>query len=454
MKPEELKLIQEEGEGFLIEFKEKPAHIDREMVAFANGSGGRIFIGISDSGRIKGINVTNQLKSQIQDIANNCEPPVKIRLQELVTLLVVHVRQGTEKPYSCSSGFYTRIGPNAQKMNRNQIIEFFQSEGRIRFEELANLKFDYERDFHPEKLSRFLSLADISPVLDTQSILLNLGVAEQQGGNLIFNNTGIFFFARNLDQFYPHANITCALYKGVEKVHVLDRKDFNQDIISNVDNAMLFLRQHIPVRYEFDGSPRRIEVPQVPLEALREAVINAVCHRYYFEKGANVMVEIFDDRIEISSPGGLVKGLLEKDFGKKSVLRNPKIAGLFHRIGYIEKMGTGIRRMQNLMKQAGHLPITFEFTAFVTAIFDRGVALEKKEAPIKMDEGLNEGLNEGLKTLFAVISQNPGIQARQASSLLGNRPVKTLERQIKTLVEKGLIEHRGSKKTGGYFLKG
>ncbi len=288
MKAEELKLILEEGEGYLVEFKEKPAHIDREMVAFANGSGGRIFIGISDSGKIKGIKVTNQLKSQIQDI------------------------------------------------------------------------------------------------------------------------------------------------------------------IYNVDNAMLFLRQHIPVRYEFDGSPKRIEIPQVPLEALREAVIKAVCHRYYFEKGANVMVEIFDGRIEISSPGGLVKGLLEKDFGKKSVLRNPKIAGLFHRIGYIEKMGTGIQRMQNLMKEAGLPPIRFEFTTFVTAVFDRGVALEKKGPHIKM----NEGLNEGLKSLLAVISQNPGIQIKKASALLGKRSVKTLEKQIQNLVEKELIEHRGSKKTGGYFFKG
>ncbi len=87
------------------------------------------------------------------------------------------------------------------------------------------------------------------------------------------------------------------MYKGAEKVHVLDHKDFNKDIISNVDNAM---------------------------------------------------VEIFDNRIEISGPGGLVKGLLEKDFGRKSILRNPKIAGLFHRTGYIEKMGTGIRRMHNI----------------------------------------------------------------------------------------------------------
>ena len=117
-------------------------------------------------------------------------------------------------------------------------------------------------------------------------------------------------------------------------------------------------------------------------------------------------------------------------------------------------MGTGIRRMQNLMEKTGHKPIDFEFTTFVTASFDRGVTLDKKDAPTQMDEGLNEGLNEGLKSLLNVIFKTPGIQARQASGLLDNRPVKTLENQIKALTRKGLIERRGSKKTGGYFIKG
>ncbi len=83
------------------------------------------------------------------------------------------------------------------------------------------------------------------------------------------------------------------------------------------------------------------------------------------------MVEIFDNRIEISSPGGLVKGLSIREFGKRSVLRNANIANLFHRMGYIEKMGTGISRMQNLVKKAGLEPVEFQFTTFVTAVFKR-----------------------------------------------------------------------------------
>jgi len=452
MKYKDLNLIIEEGEGYLIEFKEKVANIDKEMVSFANGSGGRIFIGITDNGKLKGVKITNKLKSQVQDIAHNCDPSIKIILEELENILVVHVRSGEDKPYSCTSGFYTRIGPNAQKMKRNKIIDFFRSEGKIRYDELINLDFKYSTDFDKNKLKHFLMLSNISPIVDTSTILINLGVAEKQGGKLIFNNTGILFFAKNLEMIYKHTTITCALFKGIDKTIVLDRKDFNNDIVNSVDNAMLFLKQHLAIRYEFDGSPKRIEIPEIPFEALREAVINAVCHRNYFEKGANVMVEIFDDRVEIISPGGLVKGLSKKDFGTKSVLRNANIASLFHRMGYIEKMGTGIVRMQNLVKKSGHTPIQFEFTSFVTAVFRRAIVKNNVPNSDKLNGKLNGKLNSELSALLEHIAAHPGIQANNIANNLKS-PTDTINKQIGTLVKKGLVERRGSRKTGGYFLK-
>ena len=111
----ELRLILEEGEGYKIEFKESLTNIDREITAFANSSGGRIFLGISDNKEIKGVDLTNKLKSQIQDIANNCQPAVKIIFDDYRNILIVTVREGDDKPYKCSSGFYTRVGPNSQQ---------------------------------------------------------------------------------------------------------------------------------------------------------------------------------------------------------------------------------------------------------------------------------------------------------------------------------------------------
>jgi ATP-dependent DNA helicase RecG len=217
MNKDELQLILEEGEGYRIEFKESMTSIDKELVAFTNSSGGRIFLGLTDDKGIKGVKITNKLKSQIQDIANNCQPPVKIILEEFENILIINVREGEDKPHRCSSGFYIRVGPNSQKLNRNEIIEFFKAEGLIRFGELINSRFDYNTHFDPKKLEHFLRLAGISKVLDAPTVLTNLGVAERQEGKVIFNNTGILFFSKNLADIYFHTAITCALTKGQKK---------------------------------------------------------------------------------------------------------------------------------------------------------------------------------------------------------------------------------------------
>ena len=461
MKEKELQLILEEGEGYKIEFKESVANIDREFVAFANSSGGKVFLGITDNKEIKGIEITNKFMSQIQDIANNCQPPVKVLLEEFKDILLINVREGDDKPHKCASGFYTRIGPNSQKLSRNEIIEFIKSEGKVRFDELVNLKFDYETHFDERKLDGFLRLAGISKVLDTPSILVNLGVAEKQEGKVIFNNTGILFFSKNLQDIYFHTAVTCALYKGTEKVDVLDRRDFNEDIVSNIDGAMNFLKRYIPVRYEMTGTPRRREVPEIPYDALREAVINAVAHRDYFEKGTNVMVEMFDDRIEITDFGGLPKGLKPEDFGKKSVLRNPFIADLLHRIGYIEKMGTGINKMNGLIVDAGLSPIEFQFTTFFTAIFRRPISKEIALTKItgKIQEGIDELINgtingtikERLTKEIQLLYEQGFITVEIIKRLLKLSRRTTL-RDISLLKKMGVIEFVGARKTGKYVL--
>jgi len=150
MERKELEIILTEGEGYRVEFKESIGGLEKELVAFANSSGGKIFLGITDDGKIKGIRITNELKSRIQDIANNCRPMIKILLKEVNNLLIINVREGEDKPYECSSGFYKRIGSNSQKMTRDEIIGFFKSEGKIRFDELIESKFNYPKDFDKE----------------------------------------------------------------------------------------------------------------------------------------------------------------------------------------------------------------------------------------------------------------------------------------------------------------
>jgi ATP-dependent DNA helicase RecG len=136
------------GEGYHLEFKKSlDKSFSEEVCAFTNASGGKILIGVADDGKITGTSTDNVFLSRIQDVINQIEPPIDARISVLGNIIVVDIPEGREKPYGCSRGFFLRIGPNTQKLTRNQIVSFFQKEGRIRFDVLENLKADFENDF-------------------------------------------------------------------------------------------------------------------------------------------------------------------------------------------------------------------------------------------------------------------------------------------------------------------
>ena len=310
--------------------------------------------------------------------------------------------------------------------------------------------------------------AGLSRALSIPETLVNLGVAEKQNNELIFNNAGVLFFAKHLEDIYRHTAVTCVLYKGVDKVEVLDRRDFNEDIVSSIDSAMTFLKQYIPVRYEMTGTLQRREIPEIPYDALREAVINAVVHRDYFEKGANATIEMFDDRIEIWNPGGLVKGLSRNEFGKRSLFRNPGIANLLRELKYIEKLGSGIPKMRRLVKEAGLPRVKFAFDTNFSVIFKRPlrrdvtiyvptIEMVASVSPVRVliDEGVNEGVNEGVKARLtgelSYVLQNGSATRPMLERLFGVSPA-TVERDISFLRKLDLIRFEGAPRKGRYVL--
>jgi ATP-dependent DNA helicase RecG len=171
----DLKAVLELGEGQFIEFKESAdKSLAREMIAFANASGGAIYLGISDDGKIKGIETTNKLKSQIQDTARNCDPPVAVLLAQADNVLVIEVKEGINKPYSCASGFFMRMGANTQKMNRDEILSLAIKTGKIRYDEQICVDFDW-KDFDDEKFDyspKVISESAVKPATDCWSIYL------------------------------------------------------------------------------------------------------------------------------------------------------------------------------------------------------------------------------------------------------------------------------------------
>ncbi len=460
MNKNELDLILQEGEGYKLEFKENiTSDLAKEMTAFANSSGGRIFIGVYDSNEVKGINISNSLYSKIQDAASSCDPPVSIKIQKYNNILIVNVHEGDNKPYRCSKGFYIRNGGNSQKLTTVQIREFMQNEGKIRFDEINREDVKFNKFFNPGLLNKYLIAANITKTTNEKTILANLNALELRKNRTIFNNAGLLFFSNNVINAIPQSSVICALYKGFEKVTILDRKEFNGSIIENIEDSILFLKKHLNLRYEITNI-RRKEFLEIPEVALREAVINSVCHRDYFEKGANVMIEVFDDRVEITNPGGLPKALDKKDFGKRSIARNPVIASLLQRAGYVEKMGTGINRIKTAVKKSGGKIPLFKYDNFFSVTFKRDlpgtVSIKKAHDQSagmsdkrRLSVGINVGnkLNEKESLLLELIEENSQITAAVLAEKL-DVSIRTIERIIRNLREKGILLRVGPLRNG------
>ena len=283
----DLEAILSEGESYTVEFKESAdKSIAAEVCAFANASGGRVFIGVNDSGVVVGTDIGNTARSRIQDTINQIEPRLTVDIAVHEKIIVITVPEGTRKPYSCSRGFYLRSGPNSQKLERSSIIEFFQNEEYIRYDEIVRKDLPLDEKFNEKAYKRYIRTAKISDVLDRETILKNLDCAADVDGKLYFTNAGALFFrANDEDVKFRHAGIVCASYKGTDKAYILDAKELNGDIVSNIDEAIVFLKRHLNISFKIE-TLRRENILELPEDALREAIVNAVCHRNYFEKGA------------------------------------------------------------------------------------------------------------------------------------------------------------------------
>ena len=369
MKQADLAILLQEGEGSTLEYKESlSSSLARELVAFANGTGGRILIGVRDDGTVAGAKDTNDARAKVQDLARNCDPPVKVLIEPVGKVLVITVRESENKPVQCREGFFWRQGASTQKLTREEIRDFFRSEGAIRFDLLLCPKFRYPQDFDRAKYTAWLKLSGITGRPRTEDVLVNIEAAERSGGKLLFRNAGVVFFAKNVRHFFDQAYITCLLARGADKVHILDRKDFDGGIVADIEDAMRFIERNTRTAWRIE-SLRRENIPEYPMKALREAITNAVMHRDWFIEGANVFVELYTDRIEVVSPGGLPKGMLLSDLGRKSIRRNGLIADLLQRIEFIEKAGTGIKRIRDEARAQGCPEPVWESNGFVTAIF-------------------------------------------------------------------------------------
>lgn len=431
------------GEGYHLEFKENiDKSLAREVCAFANASGGKILLGVTDKGLKRNVVLDNQLHSRIQDTINHIEPRCHAIVSQVDGIVMIDVAAGLEKPYGCSDGFFIRIGANSQKLTRNEIIQFFQKEGRIRFDELENNRAVFAKDFDEESYGNFLEKSGISAKISSNQLLTNLGCLVHEDK---LTNAGVLFFCKSTEFIILQATVTCVLYQGTQKLRILDRKDYTGNLLNNIEAAISFIFKHTNLAYKIEHI-RREEILEFPEIAIRESIVNAVCHRDYFAT-STTMIEIFKDRVEISNPGGLPSGLTDKTFGTKSVPRNLLIADLLLRAGYIERIGTGINRIKDAVKEHGYSKVKFIYDEHWFKV----VFIREQEAKLRAEFGEVSEISSVQSSVqsLKLMMNNPTITAKTIAAELGIT-LRAVEKSIAILKQTGCIERVGSTKAGSW----
>jgi len=299
-------------------------------------------------------------------------------------------------------------------------------------------------------------LAELSKSVKTETVLLNLGIAEKQEGRLYFNNAGVLFFAKEPQKFISWSVYTVALFKNDAGTDVIDRKEIEGGLFEIVEEVMKFVKLYAKVAYRFTGMPRRENIYEYPFEAIREAVINSVMHKYYFEHGHNNILRFLPDRIRIEN-----YWLKPSKFklGKTVFRRNKIIADLFARIHFGEKMGTGFERIREICKKenAPFPGIKYDENYFYTTFHQSHEYL--KMAPKELKKIITESITVKdtvnitvkitgtQKRVLEEIGKDRFVTAKRLSAVIGisERNVKA---NIKKLKKEQLLKRIGSDKSG------
>lgn len=347
------------GESKTLELKEKlpdNKSIAKTVIAFANTGGGKIIVGINDKLKITGVDANSvyALKDKIASVIfDSCSPDI---LPEIYTiningklLLVIEIFRGNLMPYFLKSegktdGVYIRVGATNRKASP-QIIEELQRHKRyVSFDEEINYDITVrEPDMIPLK-TRF---AKTGKTLSDEK-LRNLNLIKTDRGITYPTNALLILLGK-----FPHCSVKCARFKGITMEVFIDKKEYRGNIFSILENTQNFILNHINLSAKIEGL-YRTDNYEIPIVALREALINALIHRDYANFGRDIKMGVYDDIVNIVSPGALPSIVTIEDILRgRSEIRNKVIANVFKELGLIEQWGSGINRIMLTCKKAG-----------------------------------------------------------------------------------------------------
>jgi len=491
MKEEQLiKDLIKQGESEQLEFKAsvRKDEIAKVLCSFLNGKGGRVVVGLSDSGKPVGVSNAEKSVEQLKMFLLTAivpEAPITIDVEHLEErkLILLKVYGGSKQPYLFDGSIYYRLADKTVKATSQQISELIhgRQKSETHWERQPALGVDLE------DLDQKLILSVIKESRDNHrgnfegnnaiDFLSHYGLFQ----NGSFTHACVVLFAKNPTKYLPQVRVRLTEYGEGKTDSALLRDEVFEGNLFTIQDKLERYIENLGVRSVFDKNQwKRIDF-KFPPKALQEGVINALMHRDYSSHSSSVAISIYPDRFVISNSGHLPSGWKGTDLKKdhRSVPNNPDIAHIVFLRGLIDKLGRGTIKIVELCKKEGLKdPEWKPDIDGVTLTFNGPKTLAAKKGTAKSDgvnDGVNDGVSDGVNRLLddgvndglidgvsdgvrveiikivELIIAKEGANALDIATKRG-KSKPSIERYLRTAKEAGIIEFKGAPKTGGYFL--
>jgi ATP-dependent DNA helicase RecG len=434
----------EEGQTCEFKLNEKTEGLYETISAFANTDGGIVYIGADDNGNVVGLNLSKGKAEQITNsIIDNLHihPEIECLDYNGLRVLKVMISKSDNPPVKYKNAAYKRIDKVNRKMStseeENLLLDkkgWDKSSSTLTVGDVDDNTFKkfIERAVNNKRISEDFKQYSKADALKHLGLLV--------GENL--TKAGALLFCDNHN--FINASIRVVRFHGIDKVDIVNDKLIEGNLFRQVDEAETAMKLNIQIRLHISGKLEREDIWEYPLVALREALLNSVIHRAYYDTASKVQIEIFADRIWFYNPGGLFNNLTVAEIKqpKPSRARNAQIMDMFYRSGLVESVGTGIQRMMSACRKHGLPEPEFkeEFGGFTVTMYNEYKKLnERQRKAIEHLRNGNEFINNEIYRAINNLSDD-------------EKTKKQSQRDLKELYDRKILDSEGSRKGTKYFL--
>lgn len=428
-----------------LEFKESTSEINEALIdicAILNKhQKGILYFGVKDNGEIKGFDIG---KETIRDIERKIEEKIKPSIYPIIEdnkdfRYIKLTFEGHSIPYSCDGRYYKRVGDVSRELIPSELIYMILNNSYKDYELMnSNQTLD---DVDEESLLECYNAIIATKrtpyfTFNKKELLNKLNLLTEDN---YLNNAGKFLLSKK-----SNLELKLGIFKDDKKMDLVSIKKIKGNILTLIKQAEMFLINNLNYESEFNSFKRNDEL-EIPLIALREAIINSFAHCNYLSMSKNE-INIYNSTVSIYSPGSFIDDLLPSDYIENNLssrFRNPTIANVLFLMGYIESWASGLKKIDKSCKDKD---IKYEFQNSFDGFW---VIFYRKNRPDLIN---NENLSENEKAVLNIIKNNQNIKLDEISLEL-NKTDRTIKRIIESLKEKDLIERVGSKKTGVWKIK-